>query len=130
MKIFKMFSLTSALALATIVVSSSASASPIDGNATWSWGPLRVADIGHGGDNDVYVQFRNADGTIRNRWPNASGAEICGGSATLRLARGRTNFKEMLESLNIAGLSGRTVWVWYEPTDRVCYIKRLGVAMQ
>lgn len=127
---FNKLALVSLVVLSGVVGSGDAAASPTDGGATWSMGSLRVVDIAHAGDNDVYVQFRNPSGAIRNIWPNASGADICGGETRLRLARGRTNFKEMLEALNMAGLAGRPLHVWYEPTAGVCYIKALTVSLQ
>jgi hypothetical protein len=127
---FKMLALVSVMVLSVVVGAGVAGASPTDGYATWSMGGLRVAEIHQAGDNDVLVQFRNPDGTIRNYWPNASGTDICGGAASLRVARARTNFKEMVEGLNIAGLSGRNLHVWYEPTGGVCYIKSFTTFMQ
>ncbi|XXT22669.1 hypothetical protein WME94_14045 [Sorangium sp. So ce429] len=127
MQILKALTLASVMMLATVVGARPVDATPTDGGSAWSYGGLRIADVAHGGDNDVYVQFRNPDGTIRNKWPNASGADICGGATNLRLSRARTNFKEVVEALNIAGLAGRNVHVWYEPTSGTCYIKAISV---
>ncbi|MGK3967691.1 hypothetical protein WMF38_26400 [Sorangium sp. So ce118] len=127
---FKMFTLVSVVALSGMVVSSVASATATDSFVNWSWGDLRVGDINQGADNDVYVTFRNPDGTVHNVWPNYAGTEICGRATSLRLARGRTNFKEIVDALSMAGLAGRPVWVGYEPVGGVCYIKTVTVTLR
>ncbi len=130
MKSLKLWTVASILGLSTLAGSGIAAASPTDGSFPWSYGGLRVADVIQGGDNDVYVRFRNPDGSIRKLWTNSTGADICGGADALRLSRARTNFSEVVAALNGAGLSGRSVWVAYEPTGSVCYIKSLSVSLQ
>lgn len=124
----KLSAVTSALVVSGLLGAAVAHATPTDSGFPWSWGGLKVSDVMQGSDNDVYVKFKNPDGTIRTVWPNSSGTDLCGGNATLRLARARTNFQEIVETLNAAGLSGRPVWVAYEPTSGVCYIKAVQIS--
>jgi hypothetical protein len=123
--------LSAVLACAAIAgaacVASPAFASPTDGGFPWSWGGLRVSAVTQGGDNDVYAQFKNPDGSVKNVWPDSKGSDLCAGATTLRVSRARANFKEIVDALNLAGLSGRQVWVAYEPTAGVCYVKALSV---
>lgn len=126
----KMMLLAGVLTLSAGLSARPAAATPTDGAFPWSMGGLKVAGITQGGDNEVYVNFRNPDGSIRTVWPNSSGTDLCGGKDILRLARARTNFKEIVDALSGAGLAGRPVWVAYEPTAGTCYIKSVNVTMQ
>lgn len=128
MNYFKKWIVGVVILLSSVVGPGIATASPTDSSWTWSYGGLRVATIGQGGDGHSGVRFRNPDGTIRSFWPNSAGVDICG-RTDLILARAREDFKEIVETLNLAGLNGKTVWVAYEPTAGVCYIKAVEVAM-
>lgn len=44
------------------------------------------------------------------------------------MARAREDFKKIVETLHLAGISGKMVWVAYEPTAGVCYIKAVEMA--
>lgn len=122
--------IVSMMVLSVLVGGGVAQATPTDSYFPWSWGNLRVADIMQQSDNDVHVQFRDSNGNIKTVWPNSSGTDLCGGSDKLYLVRARTNFKEIVDALNMAGLAGRPVWVAYEPTNGKCYIKAVSVTMQ
>jgi hypothetical protein len=127
---FKMSAVTSALVVSGLLGAAVAHATPTDSAFPWSLGGLRVAELAQGSDNEVYVKFKNGDGTIRKLWPNSAGTDLCGGTDTLRLARARTNFQNIVETLTAAGLAGRNVWVAYEPTSGVCYVKSVSVTLQ
>jgi hypothetical protein len=126
----KIQAVVSMMVLPMVVGGGVALATPTDSYFPWSWGNLRVADVHQRSDNEVHVRFRDANGAIRTYWPNSAGTDLCGGSDALYLARARTNFKEMLDALNTAGLAGRPVWVAYEPYNGRCYIKAINVTMQ
>jgi hypothetical protein len=126
---FKISAVASALVLSGML-GAVAHATPTDTAFTWSMNGLRTAELTQGSDNDVYVKFKNPDGAIRKFWPNSAGVDICAGSDTLRLARGRGNFKEIVDTLTAAGLAGRSLWVGYEPVAGTCYIKTVSVTLQ
>lgn len=121
--------LTLAFTLGIGLIAQSANAGPTDSGFPWSWGGLRVNSIIQGGDSEVYVTLKNPDGSVRSIWPDARGVDLCGGKPELRITRARTNFKELVDGFNAAGLAGRTLWVAYEPTGGICYVKAMAVAM-
>ena len=125
--------LSTVLACAALVgataLTAPAAASPTDTGWTWVLGSLTVSALIQGSDNDFYAEFRKADGTPQTKWVNSSGTDVCGNNPRLRLSRSRGNFKEMVDTLNLAGLSHRSLWVAYEPSNGVCYIKSIAVNM-
>ncbi|XXX74008.1 hypothetical protein WMF30_40815 [Sorangium sp. So ce134] len=123
----KISAFASAMMLPTLLLPGTAGATAIDSAFTWSITEIIVGDVGAGSDNDIYVTFRNMDGSQHVGFWNSAGTEICNNNPTLRLSRARTNFKEMLEVLNVAGLSGKKVWVGYEPVGGQCYLKTVSV---
>lgn len=126
----KIRAVVSMMVLSMVVGGGVVYATPTDSTFPWSLGNLRVADVQQRSDNEVQVRFRDANGALRTNWHNSAGTDICGGTDSLLLARARTNFKEIVDALNTAGLAGRPVWVAYEPYNGKCYIKAVSVMMQ
>ncbi len=118
------------LVLSGLVAGGIAHANPTDAGFPWSMGGLRTSNISQGADNDTYVTFKNPGGDIRKFWPNSAGVDICFGQDSLRLSRARTNYREIVEALNMSGLAGRSIWVAYEPFNGRCYIKAVTVTLQ